>query len=172
MTDDTGVIAKVQGIADDAKSLINELQANTQANANLTDQQAASIAELVARSEATMGEASTQAKTARRAEIEELEGLIASFTTALATPGLPQSARSELQDLKRLRRAQLVNLQTREALDFGGILSAPQVLEIEDVLKRAKQDVATKKRAAGFVASLMRVADIAVGVVRKASGLP
>lgn len=167
-----GLIEKVKGIADEARSLVDELQPKAQANAELTKAQLGRISKLVARAEATMSEANERAKAARKTEIEELEGLIKSVTTALGTPGLSNSARKELQDLRRRRRAQLLNLQTREALDFGGILSATQIQEIADVLKRAKQDVARKKKAAGFVASLMRIADIAVGIVRKASGVP
>ena len=100
-------------------------------------------------------------------EIKELEKMVKQLESALATSGLPRSARAELQALKRKKRAQLVRLLTRESMDFGGILTSTQVERIKEVLKRAKQDVARKKKAAAFLATVIEVADISLSIVGK-----
>ena len=119
------------------------------------------------RSEAALTEASQLAKEQRREQIKELEKMVKQLESALATPGLPGSARAELQALKRKKRAQLVRLLARESMDFGGILTATQVERIKEVLKRAKQDVARKKKAAAFLATVIEVADISLSIVGK-----
>lgn len=163
-----GLIDTVKEIAGEARRIVEELKPKAAEGAELTQTELATIRKLVQRSEDAMSEANRLAKERRQQEIAELEELIESIESGLSTPGLSRSARDDLKNLKRRRRAQLLNLQTREALDFGGILTAPQVEEITAVLKRAKQDVAKKKKAAAFVATLLKVADIGVGIVRKA----
>jgi hypothetical protein len=114
-----------------------------------------------------MSEASQLAKQQRRERIEELEKSVEQLEGALATPGLPTSTRTQLQALKRRKRAQLVGLLARESMDFGGILTVTQVERIKDVLTRAKRDVATKKKAAAFLGTVMEVADISLSIVGK-----
>lgn len=172
MADDTpGVIDRVKTIGADATELLELARPKAAGGADLTAAEIKKIGQLVKRSEATMSEASERAKAARREQIAELESHIENLTMTLATPGLSRTARDDLKALRRNRRAQLLNLQTREALDFGGILTADQVAEIGSVLKRAKADVAQKKKAAAFLASLTKIADLSVSIVRKATVL-
>ncbi len=165
--DKPGLIDTVKSIGADASKLVNVLTAKAAENADLTATERKAIEKLVKQSEAAMSEASQLAKKQRREQIKELEKMVKQLESALATPGLPDSARSDLQALKRRKRAQLVGLLTRESMDFGGILSVTQVKHIEDVLKRAKKDIAQKKKAAAFLGTVMEVADISLSIVGK-----
>ncbi len=169
-TDKPSVIDKVKGIAGDAQKLAAELKPKAEQGANLTKKELDAIRKLVQRSEAAMSDANQRAKERRQQEIKALEELIQSITSALGTPGLSANARNDLKNLRRRRRAQLLHLQTRAALDFGGILTANQIKEIAELLKRAKQEVANKKKAAAFLTTVVRIADIALSVGRKVGG--
>ena len=162
-----GLIDRVKGIGDDASRLVDVLTSKAAANEDLTASELKTIDALVERSEAALGEASQRAKEQRRAQIEELEKIVEQLESALATPGLPAGARTDLQALKRRKRAQLVGLLARESMDFGGILTKTQIEHIEDVLRRAKHDVAQKKKAAAFLGTIMEVASISLSIVGK-----
>jgi len=165
--DKPSLIDQVKSIGEDASNLVDVLTAKAAANADLTSQELAAIDTLVKQSEAAMSEASQLAKQQRRERIEELEKMVEQLEGALATPGLPTGTRTELQALKRRKRAQLVGLLARESMDFGGILTVTQVERIKDVLARAKRDVATRKKAAAFLGTVMEVADISLSIVGK-----
>ena len=109
-------------------------------------------------------EASQRAKERRKVEIKAIEKLITGISDSLAVPGLSESTRKTLRNLRRRRRSQLLRLKSKEAMDFGGMLTPAQNKEIKDVLKRAKQDVARKKQATAFLGTLMRVADMALTI--------
>ena len=115
-----------------------------------------------------MSDAKLRAKAMRHKEIDELTQLIKDIELALATPDLDEDVRNDLKDLRRRRRAKLVRLQIRLGMDFSGILTPKQIQEIQEVLKRAKADVAKKKKAAAFLATIMKIADVALGVLGKA----
>ena len=165
--DKPGIIDQVKSIGEDASKLVGVLTAKAAANEDLTKSELSTIDALIKRSEAALTEASQRAKEVRREQIKELEKMVAQLESALATPGLPASARADLQALKRRNRAQLVGLLARESMDFGGILTVTQVEHIKDVLKRAKKDVAQKKKAAAFLGTVMEVADISLSIVGK-----
>ncbi len=165
--DKPGLIDQVMSIGEDAASLVDVLTTKAADNADLTPGELAAIDKLVKQSEAALSEASQLAKKQRREQIKELKKMVKQLESALATPGLPLTARTELQALKRRKRAQLVGLLARESMDFGGILSVTQVERIENVLKRAKKEVAQKKKAAAFLGIVMEVADISLSIVGK-----
>jgi len=165
------LVDQVKAIADEASNLVSVLTTKVAANADLTSEELKAIDKLVKQSEAALSEASQLAKKQRRVQIAELEKLVKQLEGALATPGLPGSARTELQALKRRKRAQLVGLLARESMDFGGILTVTQVERIKEVLKRAKKDVAQKKKAAAFLGTVMEVADISLSIVGKVVAL-
>ena len=164
-TEKPALIDQVKGIAEDAARLVDVLATRAAADADLTPRELAAIDDLVTRSEAALSEASQVARQRRREQISELEKIVKQTESALATPGLPASARAELQALKRRKRAQLVGLLARESMDFGGILSVAQVRRIEEVLRRARHEVARKKKAAAFLGIVLEVADISLSIV-------
>lgn len=165
------LIAEVSAIGRDAQALVAELQPKAQQGANLTQAELRKIKALVKRSEEAMSAAEQRAKERRAAQIRELEALVRSIESSLAVPGLSQRAVDDLKQLKRNKLAQLVRLRTRAGLDFGGILSAAEVQEIAAVLKEARAAVARKKRAAGFLGSLLKIANLSLGIVAKAGGM-
>jgi Spy/CpxP family protein refolding chaperone len=161
---------KVEGVAEDAKKLIKILQstAKKDKDAILSKKELDSIRRLIERSEDAMSDAKLKAKAMRHKEIDELTQLIKDIELALATPGLDEDVRNDLKNLRRRRRAKLVRLQIKLGMDFSGILTPKQIQEIQEVLKRAKADVAKKKKAAAFLATIMKIADVALGVLGKA----
>lgn len=161
---------KVEGVAEDAKKLIKILQstAKKDKDAILSKKELDSIRRLIERSEDAMSDAKLKAKAMRHKEIDELTQLIKDIELALATPGLDEDVRNDLKNLRRRRRAKLVRLQIKLGMDFSGILTPKQIQEIQEVLKRAKADVAKKKKAAAFSATIMKIADVALGVLGKA----
>jgi hypothetical protein len=165
--DTPGLIDTVKSIGDEASRLVSVLTTKAAENADLTSRELKAIDKLVKQSEAALSEASQLAKKQRQVQIAELEKMVKQLESAIATPGLPRTARADLQALKRRKRAQLVGLLARESMDFGGILTATQVEHIRDVLKRAKKDIARKKKAAAFLATVMEVADISLSIVGK-----
>lgn len=165
------LIDTVREIASDAQEIVLSLQPKVAQSAELAPAERSAIDRLVRKAEETMAEANKLAKARRRQHIEDLQGQIDNLNLTLATPGLDSGTSATIKDILRKRMAQLLRLQTQEGLDFGGILSADQVREIEQVLVQAKQDVAEKKQAAAFLGTLMQVTDIALRVVSRAATL-
>jgi Spy/CpxP family protein refolding chaperone len=161
---------KVEGVAEHAKKLIKILQSSAKKDkdAILSKKELDSIRRLIERSEDAMSDAKLKAKAMRHKEIDELTQLIKDIELALATPGLDEDVRNDLKNLRRRRRAKLIRLQIKLGMDFSGILTPKQIQEIQEVLKRAKADVAKKKKAAAFSATIMKIADVALGVLGKA----
>ena len=165
------VIAEISSIGKDAQALVAELQPKAQQGKNLTLAELKKIDALVKRSEAAMSAAEERAKKGREAQIKELDKLVKSINLSLGTPGLSQRAIDDLKQLKRNKLSQLVRLKARAALDFGGILSPAEIQEIAGVLKEAKAAVARKKKVAGFLGSIVKIANLAISIVGKAGGL-
>lgn len=165
------ILEMVSSIAKDAQVLAAELQPPASAGADITPQQLNAVKKLIETSEATLDEASQRARERRQAQIKELQNLIDSLELALTTPGLSPTAREDLKRKRRNRLTQLARLQAKEALDFGGILTTARLEEITQVLREANRAVAQRKRAAAFLGSLLKIADLALGIAGKLAGL-
>ena len=167
----TGVLAEVDSIGKDAQALVAELQPKAQEGKSLTQAELAKVKALVGRADAAMAAAEERAKERREARIQELEELVKNINISLATPGLSTGVVNDLKRMKRNKLAQLTRLKTRAALDFGGVLSATEVQEIADVLAEAKAAVAGRKKAAGFLGSILKIASLAVSITGKVGAL-
>ena len=163
----SSLVDTVKRIGDDAVKILEAIKAKADDGADLTRKERDTIRALVKRSEDAFSDASKRAKARRKEQVVELKELIKNIDLALTTPGLDQGVRRDLRSLRRRRRARLVRLETRETMAFAGILTAREIREIADVLKRAKQDVRKKKNAAAFVGTVMKVADLALGIAAK-----
>lgn len=161
------VVEEVSSIGKDAEALVAELQPKAQQDKNLTQAELKKIDKLVKRSEAAMSAANVRAKETRKAQIAELEKLVKSIDLSLSTPGLTQTTINDLKKLKRNKLAQLTRLEGRAALDFGGLLSPTEIKEIATVLQQAKKAVASKKKAAAFLGSILKIANFAISIVAK-----
>jgi len=173
MTTRKELIDTVESIGKDARALLDIAQrkaALKRKKANLSKAEIRQIDALIKRSEETISEASELAKARRNGEIEELKSQIKDIEASLAIP-LDQDTIDFLKNRKRNLRARLLDKQTKAALDFAGILSAAEIGNIQELLLEAKQAVARRKRAAGFIKSLLQIADLAAGIVRKTSGM-
>jgi hypothetical protein len=164
---------KAEGIADDAKKIIEILRSKSvkDKEAVLSKKELDSIKSLIKRSEDAVRDAKLNAKKQLKRESDELTQLIKNIDLALATPDLDDDVRNDLKDLRRRRRAKLLRLQTKLALDFSGILRPQQIQEIQEVLKRAKAEVAKKKKASAFLSTTMQIADLALGILGKAASV-
>ena len=165
------VIEEVASIGEDAQALVAEFQPKAQQGKDLTKAELRKIDKLVKRSEAAISAAEQRAKETRKAQIAELEKLVKSIELSLTTPGLTPTAINDLKKLKRNKLAQLTRLKTRAALDFGGILSPAEIKDIATVLQQARNAVASKKKAAAFLGSMLNIANLAIGIVTKAGKL-
>lgn len=173
MTTRKQLIGTVGSIGKDAKALLEIARtkaAKTGTQANLSQAEIKSFAALVKRSEEAMAVASERAKQRRLDEIAELEAAIEDIDKSLAL-NLPADAVKLCKRNKRNLRARLLNRQLKVGLDFSGILTTAQVDEIKGLLVEAKQAVAKKKKAAGFIKNLMQIADLSMSIVAKATPL-
>lgn len=165
------IIDEVRSIGKDAQALAAEIQPRAQQGEDLSAAELQKIDAMVKRAENAMSTAKVQSKKRREAQIAELENLVNSINLSLGTPGLSSKVRSDLKKLKRNKLAQLTRLRTRAALDFGGILSAAEIMDITRVLKEANAAVAKKKKAAAFLGSLLSIANLAISIAGKAAKL-
>ncbi len=165
------LIDDVKAIGTQAKKLLDTVQTRATDQGKLSAGEIKQIAALVAKSEALLLAANQRAKTARDQQIVEFEEHIRQINSSLSTPGLSATAVSDLKALKRSRRAKLVRLQARAALDFGGILTTADVADISRVLKNARTATEKKQKATDFIASLVKIADLAINITGKAGKL-
>lgn len=166
-TDDA--IEAVRAIGTRAQELNTLAQTRAMENGDLTDEEISMISDLIDQSEHALDHAKEQARHRCAEEMAELQTLIDQIDASLAVPGLDAETRDELKRLRRLRRAKLLRLQSREAVDFAGILTAQEVEEITTVLGQARHEVAQKQKAADFLSLLVRIADFSLKIVSKAS---
>lgn len=167
MSDAATIIDTVRTIAEDAREIVDLLTPKVVSNELLTAAELARIDALVARAGQVLEEASALAQAQRQDEIAALRTLIRNIDTALAAPGLSRATTTLLRSLRRRRRSRLLRLQTRRAMQFGGILSVRQVREVHDVLARARRAVASKKKASAFVGTTMQIADLALSIAAR-----
>jgi hypothetical protein len=69
-------------------------------------------------------------------------------------------------DLTR-RRARRTRLRNLDATDFGGVLKADEVRQLEELVKAARQEVERKKLAAAFLGSVFKIGDLALTMAGK-----
>jgi hypothetical protein len=165
-----GVVEEIGRDARELPDVARDRALRKGTGATLSSSELRRIATLVERSEATVTAASELARARREEEIRQLQAQIDDIEASLAVP-LDADTVDFLKRTRRKLRARLLDKQTRVALDFGGILSAAELNEVGELLAEAKQAVARRKRAAGFIKSLFRIADLAAGIVRKAGGI-
>ena len=166
-----GLIDDVKSIGERANQLLATIQNKAINQANLTSAEISQIKRLVEQSEVLMSEASQRARTARDQQIKELEEHIKNINLSLTTPSLSASTVSELKSLRRRRRAKLTRLQARAALDFGGVLTPEDITDISEILKKARHATQRKRKAADFIDSLIKIADLSIDIVGKAGKL-
>jgi hypothetical protein len=166
----TELLDAVLGIGEDAAALLDIARHKASSDASLTGSELRRIAALVRRAEQAMSEASALAKARRAAEIEEIEARIRDIELSLAAPLDPETVEFLVRKRRNLR-ARLFDKQARVALDFGGILSASEVGEIQALLAEAKQAVARRRKAARFIKNLFQLVELSGSIVRRAQGL-
>ena len=109
----------------------------------------------------------TAARERRAAEIEKLTELIDAGKTVLSITGLSSSTRNAVKaDLIRLR-SRRTRLRNLDATDFGGILKAEEVRQLEDLVKAARKEVQQKRLAAAFLGSVFKIGDLALTMAEK-----
>ncbi len=167
----SSLVGSLKDIVKEALNLVNALKPKVEKGVSISSKEFREITKLIKHSEDTLSEASKRGKQRRREQIQDLEQLIENLELALATPGLDENVRGNLKNLKRKKRAQLLHLGTKEAMDFGGILTTRKINEIEGLLKQAKSDVAKKKKASTLLGTLMKLADIGLSIAAKTADI-
>ncbi len=167
----TSVTTTVRGIAKDAQKLIKAFKPKAESDIKLTHEDYENLRRLTQRAQEAASQANQQAKQRCENQILELEQLLANLDQALGTPGLDNDTRSDLKRMRRQKRAQLLRLQTKLAMDFAGILSARDIQEIQRVIKKANKDVKHKRRAAAILATLVQITDIAIRIAKVAAAV-
>ena len=157
-------IAKLGDVAADAKSLFDVLKDLSEQGRNARQAEKDEITRLLAKLDTTTR---TAARERRAAEIEKLTELIEAGETVLSITGLSSSTRDAVKaDLTR-RRARRTRLRNLDATDFGGVLKADEVQQLEELVKAARQEVERKKLAAAFLGSVFKIGDLALTMAGK-----
>jgi hypothetical protein len=159
-----GTIQKLKGISDEAKELFEVLRDLAKQQKDVTAKQKDKIKKLVDRLDKTSREA---ARERRRAEIQRLTEVIEAHDLSLTVPGLSSAAREAIRADRVAKLARRARLRAQEGTDFGGILTAREAGKIVDVAEKARKEVRTKKRAAAFLESTVKIADLALTIAGK-----
>lgn len=157
-------IAKLREVGADAKALFDVLKdlADQDRDARKTEKD--KITGLVRKLDTMTRKA---ARERRSAEVEKLTELIDAGEGALSITGLSSSTRDTIKaELIRLR-ARRTRLRNLDATDFGGILKAEEVRQLEDLVKAARKEVQRKKLAAAFLGSVFKIGDLALTMAGK-----
>lgn len=162
-----GRLDPAQGIGEDIRALVAMLLPKAETGAALSTKELGTIGRLIRRSEAAIDAAGAQVHKRRQQEIEQLRSLVDDLDAALSTPGLDRRARDDLQALRRRKRARLVRLQTKQAMDFGGMLPARDLQKIQALFARVRRDVARRRQAAVHVANLLLLADVVLMITTR-----
>ena len=164
------LIDTVVSIGEDAKDLFDIASNKASGDGSLTKAEINRIKTLTRRSEKALSDASERAKARRAAEIKEMQSQIDNIDASLSM-GLPSDTVKFLKRKKRNLRARLHDRQVRAALDFGGIISAADLANIQASLSEAKHAVARRKKADGFIKSLFQIMELATNIASKATGI-
>jgi hypothetical protein len=157
-------IAKLRDVGSDARGLFDVLKDLADQGRKARQTEKDKITRLVKKLDTTTR---TAARERRAAEIEKLTELIDAGETVLSITGLSSSTRNAVKaDLTR-RRARRTRLRNLDATDFGGILKADEVRQLEDLVKAARKEVEQKKLAAAFLGSVFKIGDLALTMAGK-----
>lgn len=157
-------IAKLREVGADAKTLFDTLKGLADQGRDARKTEKDKITGLLKRLDTASRAA---ARERRAAEIDRISDLIQVNETALTITGLSSSTRDALKaDLMRLR-ARRTRLRNLAATDFGGILKADEVEQLEELVKAARKEVAEKKLAAAFLGSVFKIGDLALTMAGK-----
>lgn len=159
-----GVIKKLKDIADEAKQLFELLKNLAEQQENATAGQKDKIKQLADKLDTASREA---ARERRRAEIQQLTEVIEAHELTLTVPGLSSSAREAIRADRFAKLARRARLRAQEGTDFGAILTSREVEKIVDLVKKARREVRTKQRAAAFLESAVKIADVALTIAGK-----
>jgi len=100
-------------------------------------------------------------------EIDKLSKEIDKIDCLLAVPGMTK----EVRDIAKAERGKKVarrgRLRGKLGLDFGGILTATDVQVLDDLVVKAKKEVQTKRKAAAFLHTVLKIADISLSIASK-----
>lgn len=157
-------IKALKTVSAEAKQLFEVLKGLAEQDADATEAQKRQIAKLAEKLDA---EARNAARARRDAEIQELTEIIQAHDETLTVPGLSHSTRDTVRAARQSAVARRGRLRAQAATDFGGILTKQVTDKLDDLVKKAKEDVARKKKAAAFLQGLVQVTDLALNIAGK-----
>lgn len=160
----TQSIKDLQSVATSAMALFAQLKKAADGGRKATKAQKKRLGLLADRLDAGARKA---ARERRAAEIAQLTGIIDAHTTALATPGLSTATRQAIRANRTARVARRGRLRAKAGTDFHGILTQREIDNLAAAVSAARQAVARKKRAAGFLKAAIDIAQNALQIAGK-----
>lgn len=157
-------IRALKTVAGDAKELFAVLKGLAEQDEDAKKAQKDQITKLADK----LDEETRKAARARRdVEIEQLTEIIDAHEITLSLPGLSQSTRDAVRADRQAHVARRGRLRARAGTDLGGVLTKQLADNLDELVKKVKKDVRSKKKAAAHLQGAIQTADIALRIAGK-----
>lgn len=100
-------------------------------------------------------------------EIKKLTTEIEQLDSLLAIIGIPKNVRDQAKAERGRKIARRGRLQGKCGTDFGGILTKTELKELDELLAKANKEVQAKQKAAEFIQTALKIADISLSIAAK-----
>lgn len=156
-------INKLKSISDEAKSLFTQMKALADLGKNAKDAQKSKIMALANKLNVA---ANTAGRERLEKRLQELDKKITDLNLILQVD-LSPSARNDVRGELIKTRALSARLNAKRGLDFSGMLTSREVNSLVVLSRKTSRDAARKMKAAAFLASAVKIADLSLSIAAK-----
>ena len=157
-------IEKLKLVEEEAKQLFEALKQLANLNKDAKQSQKNKLKKLADDLDANARKAS---KERCEFEIQKLTTEIEQLDSLLAIIGIPKNVRDQAKAERGKKIARRGRLQGQCGTDFGGILTKTELQELDELLAKAKKEVQAKQKAAEFIQTTLKIADISLSIAAK-----